>query len=74
MKQAVLAAGICEFLGALLVGARVADTIKSGIVVRYQIVTPICNSPAFATFLASLPKKKSRFAIEHHFFSRALTD
>ncbi|RDB17305.1 Phosphate-repressible phosphate permease pho-4 [Hypsizygus marmoreus] len=32
MKQACLAAAICEFLGAVLVGARVADTIKNGII------------------------------------------
>ena len=29
--QAVIVAGICEFLGAVLLGANVADTIKSGI-------------------------------------------
>ena len=29
--QAVVVAGICEFLGAVLLGASVADTIKSGI-------------------------------------------
>ena len=29
--QAVVVAGICEFLGAVLLGANVADTIKSGI-------------------------------------------
>jgi sodium-dependent phosphate transporter len=33
MKQACLAAALCEFLGAVLVGARVADTIKNGIIV-----------------------------------------
>ncbi|KAK4702578.1 solute carrier family 20 (sodium-dependent phosphate transporter), partial [Phenoliferia sp. Uapishka_3] len=32
MRQAVLAASICEFTGAVLVGARVADTIKNGII------------------------------------------
>lgn len=31
MGQAVIVAGICEFLGAVLLGANVADTIKSGI-------------------------------------------
>ena len=29
--QAVIVAGICEFLGAVLLGSSVADTIKSGI-------------------------------------------
>ena len=29
--QAVVVAGICEFLGAVLLGSSVADTIKSGI-------------------------------------------
>lgn len=29
--QAVIVAGICEFLGAVLLGSNVADTIKSGI-------------------------------------------
>ncbi|KAI5477868.1 hypothetical protein MNV49_005853 [Pseudohyphozyma bogoriensis] len=32
MKQACFAAAICEFAGAVLVGARVADTIKNGII------------------------------------------
>lgn len=32
MRQAVLCAAVCEFLGAVLVGARVADTIKNGII------------------------------------------
>lgn len=32
MKQACFAAAVCEFLGAVLVGARVADTIKNGII------------------------------------------
>lgn len=31
-RQAMLAAAICEFLGAVLVGARVASTIKNGII------------------------------------------
>lgn len=31
-RQAMLAAGLCEFLGAVLVGARVTQTIKSGII------------------------------------------
>ncbi|KAL3147387.1 hypothetical protein ABBQ32_002865 [Trebouxia sp. C0010 RCD-2024] len=31
MGQAVVVAGICEFLGAVLLGSSVADTIKSGI-------------------------------------------
>ncbi|KAG5640530.1 hypothetical protein DXG03_008214, partial [Asterophora parasitica] len=32
MKQACLAASVMEFLGAVLVGARVSDTIKNGII------------------------------------------
>ncbi|KAG6908371.1 hypothetical protein DXG01_004869 [Tephrocybe rancida] len=32
LRQACLAAAVCEFLGAVLVGARVADTIKNGII------------------------------------------
>ncbi|TFK96871.1 sodium:inorganic phosphate symporter [Pterulicium gracile] len=32
LKQACVAAGICEFLGAVLVGARVSGTIKNGII------------------------------------------
>ncbi|WOO83047.1 Phosphate-repressible phosphate permease pho-4 [Vanrija pseudolonga] len=32
MTQAVILAGICEFLGAVLVGAKVAGTIKNGII------------------------------------------
>ncbi|KAL7412670.1 sodium:inorganic phosphate symporter [Mrakia frigida] len=32
MRQAALAAGLCEFLGAVLVGAKVAATIKNGII------------------------------------------
>lgn len=31
-RQAMLAAAVCEFLGAVLVGARVASTIKNGII------------------------------------------
>lgn len=37
MRQACLAAALCEFLGAVLVGARVADTIKNGIIVSLGI-------------------------------------
>jgi len=32
MRQAIVLAGICEFLGAVLVGAKVAGTIKNGII------------------------------------------
>ena len=32
LRQACVAAGICEFLGAVLVGAKVASTIKNGII------------------------------------------
>jgi sodium-dependent phosphate transporter len=32
MKQAILGAAIFEFLGAVLVGGRVSDTIKNGII------------------------------------------
>ncbi|NOX26126.1 MAG: inorganic phosphate transporter [Deltaproteobacteria bacterium] len=32
LKQAVIAAGICEFAGAVLVGSHVADTVRKGIV------------------------------------------
>lgn len=32
MKQACLLAALCEFLGAVLVGAKVAGTIKNGII------------------------------------------
>lgn len=32
MRQAVIAAALCEFLGAVLVGAKVAGTIKNGII------------------------------------------
>lgn len=32
LRQACLAAALCEFLGAVLVGARVASTIKNGII------------------------------------------
>lgn len=39
MKQACLAAAVCEFLGAVLVGARVADTIKNGIIVSRSSVS-----------------------------------
>ena len=32
MRQAILAASVCEFLGAVLVGAKVAGTIKNSII------------------------------------------
>lgn len=32
MRQAVIAAALCEFLGAVLVGAKVSSTIKNGII------------------------------------------
>lgn len=32
MRQAIILAAICEFLGAVLVGAKVAGTIKNGII------------------------------------------
>ena len=32
LRQACIAAGLCEFLGAVLVGAKVAGTIKNGII------------------------------------------
>lgn len=41
MKQACLAAAVCEFLGAVLVGARVADTIRNGIIVSSEISTSL---------------------------------
>ena len=34
MRQAMLGAAVMEFLGAVTVGARVADTIKNGIIPR----------------------------------------
>lgn len=37
MRQACVLAAICEFLGAVLVGAKVAGTIKNG---AYPVIHP----------------------------------
>ncbi|MCK4283458.1 MAG: inorganic phosphate transporter [Candidatus Brocadiae bacterium] len=37
IKRAVIAAGICEFAGALLVGSHVTDTVRKGIVSTEQL-------------------------------------
>ncbi|KAF5373491.1 hypothetical protein D9615_009481 [Tricholomella constricta] len=59
MKQACLAAAICEFLGAVLVGARVSDTIKNGIIklsvfegnAGVQLLAFVCAITVSATWL-----------------------
>lgn len=45
MRQAVLGAAVFEFLGAVTVGARTADTIKNGIIVSQ----PFLRSPYHTT-------------------------
>jgi sodium-dependent phosphate transporter len=43
MKQAALAASVMEFAGAVAVGARTADTIKSGVRSgRFRISCSLC--------------------------------
>ncbi|KAG5651949.1 hypothetical protein H0H81_006833 [Sphagnurus paluster] len=59
MKQACLAAAVCEFLGAVLVGARVSDTIKNGIIkiavfqgnAGVQLLAFVCAITVSATWL-----------------------
>lgn len=53
MRQAVLAAAICEFTGAVLVGARVADTSASSRVRASKIL------------LTSTPCSQERYYCEH---------
>lgn len=56
-RQAILAAAVCEFLGAILVGSRVASTIKDDIIplsnfptVGFQMLGFGCVSAGSATF------------------------
>lgn len=59
MRQAIVLAAICEFLGAVLVGAKVASTIKNGIIslsvfngnAGIQMLSFTCALVASATWL-----------------------
>lgn len=44
LRQACIAAAFCEFAGAVLVGARVASTIKNGIIASIQHTCWLNNS------------------------------
>ncbi|MDH3783226.1 MAG: inorganic phosphate transporter [Desulfobulbaceae bacterium] len=58
VKQAVIAAGICEFAGAVLVGSHVTDTIRKGIVDPSALASMpgmLEGEPAALMVMACLP-------------------
>lgn len=65
MRQAIVLAAICEFLGAVLVGAKVAGTIKNGIIslkvfqdnAGVEMLAFTCALVASATWLMIATKK-----------------